>query len=484
MAASAASAGEFALAGWRVQPSLNRLSRGDTIRRIEPKMMDVLVALARRPGEVLSKDQLADAVWPGLFITEAVITRAIAGLRRALEDDARAPRYIETIAKRGYRLVAAPQPAPGEREGEGGSSVAPGATDAGRAPVAVTAAAPAASGGSSFAPGQWVRGDRFHGREEVLAEVLDGPRNGLWLLGSRAAGKTSTLKQLAHLAAAESPRRYLPLFWDLQGCATPADLDRGFREAVAEAADTRALAEVGFEAGAGDEALAALGRLRRAARAQGLTLLLLLDEAEELLALQAAAPAVLRRLRQALQGQEAIRTVLAASSRLWALAGAAGADTSPFLHGFAPPTYLGCLSPAAARALALQGGVADDAQTAAALRLTGGHPYLLQLVLARRRELGDDARAAAAVAAEPAVRQLFAVDHELLTSAERRVLELAAHVPGAPAASLDAELSPGERAAAVLHLERLGVVSAREGLRVAIPMLADWLRERAADQKL
>ena len=91
---------------WLVQPQLNRLSRSDGGEvQLEPKMMDVLVCLAQNPGDVVSREALIDAVWPEVYISESVLTRAIAGLRRALGDDARRPRFIETIAKRGYRLI-------------------------------------------------------------------------------------------------------------------------------------------------------------------------------------------------------------------------------------------------------------------------------------------------------------------------------------------------------------------------------------------
>ncbi len=110
----------FTLGEWLVQPQLNRLSRSDGGDvQLEPKMMDVLVCLAQTPGDVVSREALIDAVWPEVFISESVLTRAIAGLRRALGDDAREPRFIETISKRGYRLIGsdtavpvAPAPAP------------------------------------------------------------------------------------------------------------------------------------------------------------------------------------------------------------------------------------------------------------------------------------------------------------------------------------------------------------------------------------
>src|SRR4051812_27315858 len=102
--------GELVLGEWRVEPSLNRLTRDGTTVKIEPKLMDVLLVLVRHAGQVVSKDALADAVWPQQFLSESVITRAIASLRRALGDDAKEPRFIETIAKRGYRLLVPAAP--------------------------------------------------------------------------------------------------------------------------------------------------------------------------------------------------------------------------------------------------------------------------------------------------------------------------------------------------------------------------------------
>ena len=146
--------GPFTLGEWLVQPQLNLLSRAGSFEvQLEPKMMDVLVYLARTPGDVVSRETLIDAVWPDLFISESVLTRAIAGLRRALGDDARRPRYIETIAKRGYRLIG----------GATSSSAPPAATPGGVLP------------GGSYVVGQWVRAEGFYGRETQLAEVFGQP---------------------------------------------------------------------------------------------------------------------------------------------------------------------------------------------------------------------------------------------------------------------------------------------------------------------
>jgi DNA-binding winged helix-turn-helix (wHTH) protein len=96
----------FRLDGWIAEPSLNRLVRGAAVVRVEPKVMDVLTELAAHAGTVVPKARLLDAVWGREHLAESVLSRAVAELRRVLEDDARAPRYIETIPKRGYRLIA------------------------------------------------------------------------------------------------------------------------------------------------------------------------------------------------------------------------------------------------------------------------------------------------------------------------------------------------------------------------------------------
>src|SRR5262249_4274533 len=91
---------------WIVDPGRNSMSCEGRTVRLEPKVMEVLLCLSQHPGETLSKGQLFQAVWPNTVVTEDVLTRCIVELRRAFDDDARNPHTIETIAKRGYRLVA------------------------------------------------------------------------------------------------------------------------------------------------------------------------------------------------------------------------------------------------------------------------------------------------------------------------------------------------------------------------------------------
>ncbi|MCC5090597.1 winged helix-turn-helix domain-containing protein [Xanthomonas campestris] len=95
----------FRLGPLLVEPErLALIDDGQTIT-LEPRMMEVLIALAERAGEVISAEQLLIEVWHGSFYGDNPVHKTIAQLRRKLGDDSRQPRYIETIRKRGYRLL-------------------------------------------------------------------------------------------------------------------------------------------------------------------------------------------------------------------------------------------------------------------------------------------------------------------------------------------------------------------------------------------
>src|SRR5690606_2974600 len=90
---------------WRVSRATNRIVRHGKTLQVEPLAMDVLVHLAARPGEVVSIDELIARVWNGRA-SDGSVYRTINQLRRALEGEGAETRYIETIRKRGYRLIA------------------------------------------------------------------------------------------------------------------------------------------------------------------------------------------------------------------------------------------------------------------------------------------------------------------------------------------------------------------------------------------
>jgi DNA-binding winged helix-turn-helix (wHTH) protein len=122
----------FRLGDWLVEPLLNRLSKSGSAIQLELKVMDVLVCLADRAGEVVSRREITDTVWSTGFISDNTVTHAITEIRNALGDDARNPAFIETIHRRGYRLIAPVEPAgpedlgglpvAGALMGEGGDS--------------------------------------------------------------------------------------------------------------------------------------------------------------------------------------------------------------------------------------------------------------------------------------------------------------------------------------------------------------------------
>jgi DNA-binding winged helix-turn-helix (wHTH) protein len=74
---------------------------------LAPRPFAVLCALARTPHMLVTKNALLDAVWGHRFVTESVLKSAISEVRAALGDNPKAPRYIETVSRRGYRFIAA-----------------------------------------------------------------------------------------------------------------------------------------------------------------------------------------------------------------------------------------------------------------------------------------------------------------------------------------------------------------------------------------
>lgn len=104
--------GDFRLHDALVRPERGLIERDGDAHRVKPKAMSVLVHLAGRPGEVVTRAELFDAIWPGQAVTDDVLTTSLVELRKALGDDARDGRFIETVPRRGLRL-AAPVAPPG-----------------------------------------------------------------------------------------------------------------------------------------------------------------------------------------------------------------------------------------------------------------------------------------------------------------------------------------------------------------------------------
>jgi DNA-binding winged helix-turn-helix (wHTH) protein/tetratricopeptide (TPR) repeat protein len=168
-----------------------RLRRGEEVLPLQPKPFAVLRCLVTQAGQLVTKDALLEAVWPGTTVSESVLTAAIRHLRRVLADRARTPQFIETVHRRGYRFIApvvVPGPAPREPQ--------PAGTWHPRQPVAPVLA------------------DIFVGRQGELAQMhqwfstaLQGKRQVGIIAGEPGIGKTALVDTfVAQVAAVENLR--------------------------------------------------------------------------------------------------------------------------------------------------------------------------------------------------------------------------------------------------------------------------------------
>lgn len=99
--------GTVPIGEWTFYPASCELRRRDEVRRIEPRAAKALEVLCDAGGELVSQEQFVERVWDGRALSDNSVSVVIGQLRRALDDDAREPRILETIPKRGYRLRTA-----------------------------------------------------------------------------------------------------------------------------------------------------------------------------------------------------------------------------------------------------------------------------------------------------------------------------------------------------------------------------------------
>ncbi|MDX1998513.1 MAG: winged helix-turn-helix domain-containing protein [Thermoanaerobaculia bacterium] len=95
---------------WRAEKSSGDLTGPAGTEHLEPKVMELLFLLAREPGQVVPRDEILAALWPDVVVGDDTLARTVSKLRRALADDAKAPRWLETIPKRGYRWLVTEGP--------------------------------------------------------------------------------------------------------------------------------------------------------------------------------------------------------------------------------------------------------------------------------------------------------------------------------------------------------------------------------------
>src|SRR5262245_54654922 len=96
---------QLTFGSYRFDLQTGQLWRGKQEVKVTPKAAAVLRCLTERAGQVVTKEELFTAVWPDTVVSDAALTTCIQEVRQALRDDARHPRYIETVHRRGFRFL-------------------------------------------------------------------------------------------------------------------------------------------------------------------------------------------------------------------------------------------------------------------------------------------------------------------------------------------------------------------------------------------
>jgi hypothetical protein len=332
-----------------------------------------------------------------------------------------------------------------------------------------------------FIAGSWVRGDNFFGREAILREIQEGQRHALWVAAARRLGKTSLLKELEYRTQQSAQTPFVPLYWDLQGSGDARGLAEGLLSSVEDSEVFRratALSVEDLESLPVSDMLTTL--VRRTVRS-GWRLLLLVDEAEELLTVARADASTLPRLRRILQKGPDVRAVLTSTKRLVRIDERTDFDTSPFLQGFTPPLYLTPLAPDETRALLARGKFSAD-EVNLIIERTACHPFLVQLIASRLFESHDLAATLDQVADDEMVSNFFSVDFQTLDGDERRVLEEVSREGSRSRLEVAPALGGNEETVApvVYALEKMGYLSSEgDRYRVGNWFFDRWLRRAA-----
>jgi predicted Ser/Thr protein kinase len=325
-----------------------------------------------------------------------------------------------------------------------------------------------------FVVGQWVRGEKFFGREEIIAEILTGPRHAVWVAGLRRMGKTSLLREIERRVVENSDSSYLPIYWDLEGSTNDATLRESLLAALDETAG-RLTVEKAWEALSTPEIIR---KVQKAAKQQEKMLLLLCDETEALLTVAKDEPHLLGRLRRVIQASENVRCILTATRRLARLETLDSAETSPFLHGFTPPLYLSPWRETEAQRLLQQAEFSAEVQKSL-YQFTGGHPFLLQVLAKRTLESGAIEPALESMRHDETLQNFFVVDYNSLQAEEKSLMRRCAE------SQVSAIATGISENMAKQTLLALGLLHERDGrLELRSPLFYAWLAAIVDEAKL
>lgn len=180
---------DIAVGKFRLDTRNECLWQGERAISLRPKAFAVLRLLVQHSGQLVTKQQVLDAVWPGTFVSDAVLKDSIRQLREALDDDAESPAYIETAHRRGYRFIAKPS-GPVVSELKTTAAVA-------RARSSALPSLPATH--SSVVLGREAELARMR---SWLDQALAGERQTVFVTGEAGIGKTTMVQALLRHASA------------------------------------------------------------------------------------------------------------------------------------------------------------------------------------------------------------------------------------------------------------------------------------------
>jgi hypothetical protein len=331
-----------------------------------------------------------------------------------------------------------------------------------------------------FIVGSWVRGDDFFGRGRLIQDILEGERHSIWVLGARRLGKTSLLKQIEYRVQRSRDTPFVALYWDLQGSGDARGLAETLLSSIEDSESFRRSTDVTVDDVESLPVAEMIATLVRRTVRSGWRLLLLIDEAEELLVVGRSEAGVLARLRRVLSRGGDVRSVLTATRLLARLDDEVPLATSPFLQGFIPPVYLTPLTPDECRALLARGKfAAEDAETI--IERTACHPFLVQLLASRLFESHDMAATMDQITADEMVANFFSVDFGTLAEGEQALLSEVAREGSRTSSQMASAVGQAPEALEVplYGLSKLGYL-ARDGeeYRLSSWLFERWMRRR------
>ncbi|MCB1044337.1 MAG: ATP-binding protein [Acidobacteria bacterium] len=272
-----------------------------------------------------------------------------------------------------------------------------------------------------FIAGRWVTGPHFFGRRELIKDLIHSHENCQWVIGKRRVGKTSLLRQIE--AEIHREGGGAALFWDIQGSYDASGLLESLHDAVEDARDMfpDVWEGIDFQPNTQNQCHQTLKQLVRSVHRHHESLVILIDEAEELINIGRNDTELLGKLRKVLQHTAGLRTVLCSTTRLEQLHQLMSLETSPFLHGF-ESHFLGHLSRDETLALIAQ-GMTDLAQAEEISTLTEGNPFETQLIAKHVFDNSDIESVCFEMETNPSLIQVIEVNFDLLTDQERDIIK-------------------------------------------------------------